>query len=90
MRTWEPRPAVLVAAFLRLGRTSPMDQDVPTRHTVILRLWCEPQGGGGEVAEWRGEAVHVPSGRVLYFRSLESMLPTVETLLSAAGGGAVP
>jgi hypothetical protein len=58
-----------------------------SRHTVILRLWSEAPGTAGGPEEWRGEAVHVPSGNVLYFRTLEAMLPTVQKLLFAHDAG---
>jgi hypothetical protein len=64
-----------------------MHWDSVLSHTVILRLWREPAERADGPAEWRGEAVHVPSGQVRYFRSLEAAVPVLYALLDPAAAG---
>jgi hypothetical protein len=53
--------------------TKPAEPATDNRHLFIVRIWLEDDQltSGGQ---WRGSAEHVPSGRRIYFVSLDALL----------------
>lgn len=50
-----------------------MPKDGCRNHTFIVRVWSEETGSGKQSDEWRGEVVHVASGKRVYFGDFVSI-----------------
>lgn len=61
-----------------------MDHDPTGRHTFVLRVWTEAAAPDRPDGAWRGEVVHVASGRRRFVASWEDVEAFVRRLLAAS------
>jgi len=52
-------------------------------YLFTIRVWQETAGSAE--AEWRGKLQHVPSGEVLYFRSWDTLVQEIVSMLPGGG-----
>lgn len=48
-----------------------LQHERPPSHLFAVRLWREDRSDGQ--AEWRGQAIYVPSGETLFFRDMAEL-----------------
>ena len=54
-------------------------------HAFIVRFWLEPREIRDAMPIWRGMIKHVPSGRQLYLKNFDEMVPFIESHINSAG-----
>lgn len=57
-----------------------MPRDGRRNHTFIVRVWCESTDPGDAEEPWRGEVVHLPSGKRAYFGDFDSMAGILDSM----------
>jgi len=52
-------------------------------HAFIVRFWLEPREIKDAMPIWRGMIKHVPSGRRLYLKKFDEIVPFIESHLNS-------
>ena len=62
-----------------------MDSEDATRHSFIIRIWCEDADTATGRVVWRGSITHVPDGRRRLLKDLEEIREFITSYLRDMG-----
>lgn len=62
-----------------------MDTFDSSTHSFLIRLWVVEQAGGNGHVTWRGQIIHIPSGRRQTLQDLTEIVPFLAPYLAEMG-----